>query len=153
MRPEEFAGWLPVAQERYAQDLARSFGVDIETARAQATRDAQRFFPDDLLAAGHAVSVIEADGERVGELWLGDGDGEFQRSLFVYDIHVDERHRGRGIGRRAMLLAEDEARRRGHDRISLNTMGDNEMARHLYRSLGYTETFVSMEKTLPPEPA
>jgi ribosomal protein S18 acetylase RimI-like enzyme len=47
-----------------------------------------------------------------------------------------------------MLLAEDEARRRGLTRIELNVFGGNEVARNLYRSLGYVETSAQMAKDL-----
>jgi ribosomal protein S18 acetylase RimI-like enzyme len=47
-----------------------------------------------------------------------------------------------------MLLAEGEARRRGLSRVALNVFGGNEVARNLYRSLGYEETAVTMRKTL-----
>jgi ribosomal protein S18 acetylase RimI-like enzyme len=45
-----------------------------------------------------------------------------------------------------MVFAEDEARRRGIDRVALNVFGRNEVARGLYRSLGYEENAVSMSK-------
>ena len=38
-------------------------------------------------------------------------------SLFVYDIEIDEPHRGRGLGRATMLAAEDVARGRAADRF------------------------------------
>jgi ribosomal protein S18 acetylase RimI-like enzyme len=66
----------------------------------------------------------------------------------VYDVHLRENARGRGYGRAAMLLAEDEARRRGCPRLSLNVFGRNEVARGLYRSLGYEENAVAMSKSL-----
>ena len=53
-----------------------------------------------------------------------------------------EAMRGRGLGRRAMELAEEEANRRGLARIELNVFGGNEVARGLYRSLGYAEVAV-----------
>ena len=47
----------------------------------------------------------------VGVLWLGEPyDGE-PDALWVYDIEIDPDHRGRGLGRDPMLLAEAEARR------------------------------------------
>jgi len=51
-----------------------------------------------------------------------------------------------------MLLAEAEARRRGLTHVGLAVMGGNETARRLYRSLGYAETFVSMEKPVTRQP-
>ena len=47
-----------------------------------------------------------------------------------------------------MLLVEGEARDRGIGRVELNVFGGNEVARGLYRSLGYVETSVQMAKEL-----
>jgi ribosomal protein S18 acetylase RimI-like enzyme len=55
---------------------------------------------------------------------------------------------GRGLGRRAMEFAEEEARRRRLARVVLNVFGGNEAARGLYRSLGYREVAVWMAKDL-----
>jgi RimJ/RimL family protein N-acetyltransferase len=43
---------------------------------------------------------------------------------------------------------EDEARARGVHRIELHVFGGNDVARGLYRSLGYVETSVLMGKDL-----
>ena len=152
MRVDEFADWLPRACEDYADDMIRNSDADPEAARAKARRDSERLFPGGLPSVDQLVFVIEADGERVGELWLSAREGELRRVLYVWNIRIDERHRGRGLGRRAMVLAESEARRRGLTHIGLGVMGGNETARRLYRSLGYTETFVSMEKPVTRKP-
>ena len=53
-------------------------------------------------------------------------------------------------GRRgAMELLEEDVRAHGLKRISLNVFGGNDVARGLYRSLGYAERAVFMSKTLP----
>jgi ribosomal protein S18 acetylase RimI-like enzyme len=67
----------------------------------------------------------------------------------VYDISIDPDQQGRGYGRAAMRLAEDEARARGMDRIELNVFGGNEVARGLYRSMGYVETSAQSGRTWP----
>jgi len=71
-----------------------------------------------------------------------------RRVLFVYDISIDPRFQGRGYGRATMTLAEGEARARGISRLELNVFGGNDVARGLYRSLGYVETAVQMAKDL-----
>jgi ribosomal protein S18 acetylase RimI-like enzyme len=71
-----------------------------------------------------------------------------QPCLFVYDIHLEKEHRGRGYGKAAMRFAEEEARRRGLDRVALNVFGRNAVARRLYESLGYEENAVSMSKSV-----
>ena len=47
-----------------------------------------------------------------------------------------------------MRLFEEEARRRGLSRTNLTVLGGNEVARSLYRSLGYVERAVFMSKDL-----
>ncbi|MGE5274695.1 MAG: GNAT family N-acetyltransferase [Verrucomicrobiota bacterium] len=59
-------------------------------------------------------------------------------------VHIQEGYRSRGYGTEAMLLAE--ARRRGFARLGLNVFRGNEVARNLYRSLGYSEAAVIVPK-------
>jgi ribosomal protein S18 acetylase RimI-like enzyme len=50
---------------------------------------------------------------------------------FIYNIAVDETFRGRGYGREAMQLADQEAKRRGLHALALNVFGHNRVARDL----------------------
>ncbi len=91
---------------------------------------------------------MEAGGETVGNLWLAEREDSFQPGLFVYNVFVEDAHRGRGYGKAAMLVAEEEARRRGLERVALNVFGGNAVARELYLSLGYEENAIAMSKKL-----
>lgn len=148
MRDEEFADWLPRMRDDYGQAMIDEAGIPPEGAREKAAADIEQLFPDGRPSDEQLVFVIEADGEPVGELWLADRDVLGQRSLFIYDVHVAEPQRGRGLGKAAMLLAEDEARRRGIDRLALNVFGRNTVARRLYQSLGYEDNAIAMSKSL-----
>ena len=145
---EEFADWLPKMCERYGDDMIANAGMSVEKARKKATADMNRLFPDGTPTPEQLVYGIVADGERAGELWLCERDSEMFRNLFIYEIRIDSQHRGKGYGKAAMLLAEEEARSRGLDRVSLNVFGGNEVARNLYRSLGYDDNAVAMSKKL-----
>ncbi|MFL5961162.1 MAG: GNAT family N-acetyltransferase [Gaiellaceae bacterium] len=145
MRDDEFAAWLPSVREGYAEDMVRNGGMSPEKAREKAVADIDRLFPGGSLSPEQLVFVVEAEGEPVGQLWLAERD-DVQRCLFVYDLHVEEAHRGRSYGKAAMLLAEEEARQRGLPRVALNVFGGNTVARGLYRSLGYQENAVAMSK-------
>src|SRR5581483_5409411 len=138
MSGDEFTIWWPAARDRYVEDLVET-GASEEDARRKATDDSRRLFPGDQPSADQSVFVIEAGGEPVGELWLAERATQFGRSLWIWDIRIEEAHRGLGYGRAAMLLAETEARKRGCNRIGLNVFRGNEVARSLYRSLGYAE--------------
>jgi len=150
MSDDEFATWLPRMRDGYADQLARYGGIPGRAARTKAQVDTERLFPADRPSSAQAVFVVEADGERVGELWVAERDDQpdLDRALWIFDVRIEEQHRGRGYGRAAMLAAEEEARRRGLERIALNVFGGNEVARNLYRSLGYAENAVMMSKRL-----
>ena len=149
MNQDEFASWLPRARDRYAMEIARSGGgSDEEAARRKAIEDAEQLFPDGQPSPDQFVFVVEADGEAVGEFWFAERATSFGRCLWIYDIRIDDAYRGRGYGRAAMLFAEAEARQRGFSRIGLNVFGGNDIARSLYRSLGYEENAIFMSKAV-----
>jgi ribosomal protein S18 acetylase RimI-like enzyme len=143
MEDEEFVAWLPLLQEDYALDLVRDYGMSADKARAQAVAEIAGHRP-----AGDSVFVIEVDGEPVGHLWLVERRDAYEPTLSVYDIDVDEPYRGRGHGKAAMVFAEEEARRRGLTRIALRVGARNDVARNLYRSLGFEENEVGMSKPI-----
>jgi GNAT superfamily N-acetyltransferase len=138
---EEFAAWLPLLREDYARDLIRDYGMPADKARAKALAEIDGERP-----AGHSVYVIEVDDEPVGHVWLVERRDAYEPTLGVYDIDVDEPYRGRGYGKAAMVFAEEEARRRGLTRIALHVGARNDVARNLYRSLGFEENEVAMSK-------
>jgi ribosomal protein S18 acetylase RimI-like enzyme len=148
LRPDEFADFVAASKVGYAHDIAEHGGFSQEFARQKSEADFATVLPAGLETSGHGIFVVEADGERVGVLWVAERELGAKQVLFIYDIEIDDAHRGRGYGRSTMLLAEEEARRRGLDRIELNVFGGNEVARNLYCSLGYVETSVQMAKDL-----
>jgi len=133
-------------REGYAQAMIRDGAISPERAKAKAVDDTERLFPGGRPSAEQSVFVIEAKGERVGDLWVAEREDDSGQSLFVYLVHVDELYRGRGYGKAAMVCAEDEARWRGLDRVALNVFGGNTVARGLYLSLGYGENAITMSK-------
>jgi ribosomal protein S18 acetylase RimI-like enzyme len=145
---DEFDAWFPAMRDSYAQDMARDAGLAPEKAAAMAATQMDALFPGPAPSPQQLVYVLEADGERVGELWLCARENVPQPALFIYFVGIDEEHRGKGYGKAAMELVESEARRLGIDTVALNVFGKNEVARNLYRSVGYEENAVSMSKKL-----
>ena len=143
MEEEEFVAWLPLLRDDYAGDLIRDYGMSADKARAQAVAEI-----DGRRSAEHSVFVIEVEREPVGHLWLVERRDAYEPTWVVYDIDVDEPHRGRGYGRAAMAFVEEEARRRGLTRIALHVGARNDVARNLYRSLGFEENEVAMSKPI-----
>ena len=145
---EEFPAFVAASKAGYAEGIELHGGQSHDAAQRKADADMAAVLPLGLETPGHAIFVVEADGTPVGRLWLAERESGGRRVIFVYDISIEPEFQGRGHGRGAMRLAEDEARARGLDRIELNVFGGNDVARGLYHSLGYVETSVQMAKDL-----
>jgi ribosomal protein S18 acetylase RimI-like enzyme len=148
LRTEEFPDWLERSKERYADDVEQNGGMPRELARQKSERDFAKLLPDGLASEGQSLYAVEHEGARVGTLWVAEREEQSGSVLFVYEVVIDQALRGRGLGKQAMALAEQEARARGLARIELNVFGGNEIARNLYRSLGYEECAVFMGKDI-----
>jgi ribosomal protein S18 acetylase RimI-like enzyme len=145
LREDEYGTFIERAMAFYVDDMVRA-GIDRDVAQVKADKDLPQLLPDGLGTRNHFMYAIEDDGRFAGYLWLCDREGDLGHSLFVYAVEIDEAFRGRGLGRAAMVFAEEEARRLGIAKVALNVFGGNEVARGLYLSLGYAETAVHMEK-------
>ena len=57
--------------------------------------------------------------------------------MILYDLYVDENHRGKGIGRALMHQASKHAKDNGFKRVELSTSITNVIGQSLYESLNY----------------
>ena len=93
------------------------------------------------LIARRQVHVVEEGGSVAAVLVLAAAADH----LFVDVVAVRPRRQRRGLGRRLMAFAADEARRRGLGEIRLYTHEAMSGARGLYLALGYQETARRLE--------
>lgn len=145
LRRDELPAWLEAARRFYVDDLERHAGMTTADAEGKASRDYESLFPDGVPKEGQDLFALEdEDGAVIGRLFFATRPA----GVWLYEIELDERVRGRGLGREAMLAFEDLARELGAEKVTLNVFGGNEVARSLYRSLGYAEEAVHMGKRL-----
>ncbi len=87
-----------------------------------------------IVDRGGAV-LLARDGDRVVGCvaLIPEGDGMWELAKMA----VEESVRGRGTGRRLLLAALDEARRRGAGAVVLGSSVDLPAAVHLYESVGF----------------
>jgi ribosomal protein S18 acetylase RimI-like enzyme len=149
MADDEYEQYLDVLRSAYVEDMVASGFMDARDAEAKVEADIKAQLPEGRRTPGAYLYTVEEERELVGYAWMSSQHDQAGAPLaFVFDIWVRPDARGRGLGRAAMLALEAEARRLGLDRIRLNVFGHNEVARTLYRSLGYVELSVLMGKAL-----
>lgn len=144
LREDEYEAWDAAHRVEYRRGLVEHAGMPREQAEAKVVRDVAHILPEGLATANTWIWAIEDDGRVVGAVYVGLRDG----GAWLYDITIAESERGKGYGRAAMTALEDEVRELGHDTIRLNVWGGNDVARRLYRSLGWDEESVHMRKKL-----
>ena len=145
LRDDELPAWLEAARQFYVNDLERHAGMTHVEAEEKAHRDYGSLFPGGKPTEGQHLFAIENErGDTIGRLFFATRPS----GVWLYEIELEERVRGRGLGREAMLAFEEHARGLGAERVTLNVFGGNEVARSLYRSLGYVEESVHTGKRL-----
>jgi ribosomal protein S18 acetylase RimI-like enzyme len=146
---EEISEFIEWQVDQYVDERVRS-GEGPDIARNIASEQSRALFPEGVPADGQLLfRVLDDERRAVGMLWIGPQRPADQPGAFwVYYVRIEEPHRGKGYGRLAMELAESEARSRGASELGLNVFGHNQVARHLYESMGYTATSIRMKKEL-----
>ena len=145
---QEIAVYVEGAIVHYSQERAAA-GEPRDVALRVAKEQIHGFFPDGRPADGQYIfRVLDDDELEVGILWIGLLREDRPNLFWVQDIEIEELHRGRGLGKAAMSLAEDEARAHGGTELGLNVFGHNPIAMRLYESMGYTTTATIMRRIL-----
>ncbi len=139
------ARWLDAMWPEYRRDLLGA-GMSEAEATRNVDRNREQLFVDGEPVEGQLIFDVLDGDDVVGSLWLGTKPGSDE--WFIYDIVIDERVRGAGLGRRTMAAAERYVVAHGGRRLGLNVFGPNVVARHLYESMDYRVMAVSMFKDL-----
>ncbi|WP_409319386.1 GNAT family N-acetyltransferase [Pseudomonas sp. KCJK9016] len=151
MDDTEFAAFTERAVEEYAQGMVASGEwSQAEAPHRSATAFAQ-LLDQGRLTEGHQLWVLRDNQRRFGELWIARRHVGSKPIAFILDIYIEPGERRQGHARRAMLAAENWARRNGCQEMRLHVFGRNLPARGLYEKLGYEIASLTMAKPLPPD--
>lgn len=97
----------------------------------------------------HFANVVDREtGQRVGETWYLVQPQAGKVRFWIDWIWVDPDHRRKGYAMATLLVLEEEARRRGAERVGLSVWFDNPGAIALYQKLGYAPASMWMMKSL-----
>jgi GNAT superfamily N-acetyltransferase len=144
--PAALATWLVGVRTSYVEERVAG-GDSRGEAEANADDSLARLLPGGVPLPGQRIGRLLDDGTPVGNLWIGPYGDDPER-WWVWDVAIDEDRQGQGLGRRAMLLAEQLARDAGAATLGLNVFTANTVARRLYASLGFRDTSAQMRKDL-----
>lgn len=137
---DELPGFIATSMREYAEQKHTMGGVPLDDAIAQAGAETEHYFPGGKLSPGHAILIAtDDDGSPVGRLWMAPRH-DSREAAFIYDIQVDEHARGKGYGRELMREAEKWSRDNGYRTLLLHVFGGNDIAIHLYESMGFVTT-------------
>lgn len=83
------------------------------------------------------VARLEGEPAGLANCFTGFSTFAARPLVNVHDMVVLPHLRGRGIGKALFAAIEDEARKRGACKVTLEVLSGNEVAKRLYPSLGY----------------
>ncbi len=121
--------------------------------------------PGNEMAEEYFASIYRPVSEGRGEILMAENDGQVSgfvafvveendvtdkpgRHMYISDLVVLERFRGRGIAIELMKKAEAAAKKLGIKRVNIGVMVANQPALQLYLKLGYTPMYYSLWKEI-----
>ena len=99
--------------------------------------------PIDPFGENHIVFIAEADnGEKAGLIWLAMREPFYvfkEPLVWIYNINIQPQHRGTGLSKKLLELAEKWTTENGRKQIGLHVIEPNKIARRLYETRGYEQ--------------
>jgi ribosomal protein S18 acetylase RimI-like enzyme len=93
-----------------------------------------------LIKHGGARVFLAYEGEKslgVAICMIGFSSFRGKPLINIHDIAVRPEARGQGVGRKLLIAVEDEARKLGCGKVTLEVRSDNTLAKGLYQSVGF----------------
>lgn len=148
MDETEYALWEEHSFDGFRQSwIDRGLPPDQASAKTESSR--LENLPNGRATPGVSIDVLVHDGDVVGHVWVSTREiAPGVVGAFVYDVEVDESHRGKGYGRALMLHAERIAHGMETGVLGLHVFTGNTAAIGLYESLGYATTHRNVFKAL-----
>ena len=132
---------ITLANESHLDELARLFNLyRIFYEQKDDLDRAYDFIKARLVNQQSIVFVAEDDPDQLSgfvQLYPSFCSVSTIPILILYDLYVDQNHRGKGIGRLLMNQASKHAKDNGFKRLELSTAITNVIGQSLYESLNY----------------
>jgi ribosomal protein S18 acetylase RimI-like enzyme len=136
-----------LVREHHDFDPERFIAATPRTDQAYAS-----FLGTQLEEPNVVVLVAERDGAVLGYTYAGVEEYDYMSlrgpAGVLYDVVVDPRHRGHGVGRMLLEATLAVLRARGAPRVVLSTAERNDSAQRLFTRAGFRRTMIEMTREL-----
>jgi RimJ/RimL family protein N-acetyltransferase len=148
MTQPEYEAFVERVTPQYAADNVRA-GYWSKSEALEKSREAiEKLLPNGLQTENHFLYILCDAAEAVGMIWMRAYLQTPIKNGFIFELYVDEKFRGKGYGKQAMLLIEEKARGLGLKSLGLHVFAGNTVARNLYENVGYEISSLNMTKKL-----
>jgi len=136
-----------LVQTHHEFDAARFIAATPQTEHGYASYLGSQLAKHDIV-----ILVAEDDGDVLGYTFAGIEGYDYMElrgpAGVLYDIVVDQAHRGRGIGQALLDATLAELKTRGAPQVVLSTAERNESAQRLFARAGFRRTMIEMTREL-----
>jgi len=142
----DFLTYKEKAVQSYASELEQSLLVPKGMGEKAARQQLDQIMPNGVDTKNfYFYHILNSHDEHVGLVIYGTrAEGE----AFIVDIRIDDNQQGKGYGKKAITLLEEDAKSKGYKRMGLHVFGHNQRAINLYYKLDYQVTSMQMSKDL-----
>jgi ribosomal protein S18 acetylase RimI-like enzyme len=148
MTETEYEVFLERTIPEYADDKVRAGQWAESEALERSRKEFLSDLPQGVQTKDNYLYTLYDGDTAVGLIWMRAYLDRPTKDGFIFELYVEEKYRGQGYGKQAMLLIEEKARELGLKSIGLHVFGSNKVARNLYEAVGYEVTSVNMSKAL-----
>lgn len=109
-----------------------------------------RLLPEGRNSPDQYIFTIRDDEREgnIGSIWFGVYRNSEPYGAFIWDFQIEEKFRGRGYGKQALMALDKLLREMKIGQVSLHVFGHNDIAISLYRKMGYEVTDLMMAKRI-----
>lgn len=139
MTKQEYQTYISALIPNFAVELEKTGDFTCEEALKKTRQMVKELLPRGIETPNHFLFDVMAEGESqpIGILYIALQEEGNAKNVFIYDIEIKERYRGRGYRILVMRQAEKFARSRKAAQIWLHVFASNTIAFQLYQKLGY----------------
>jgi len=148
MQQNEFDTFFEGNIIRYAEENVNNGHWQADDALEKSRSAFLRFLPDGRQSKDQYIFNIFDDEQdsKIGILWVEVKMDEPDHPAFFYDFVIDEHYRGKGLGKKTLLVLDGKLKEMGAKSVALHVFGHNTTAFELYKKMGYEVTNINMRK-------